>query len=951
MLKIVMCLILLVISLNIVCASDYTYNINMSSLPSSFTQMITLESNQDETLLLSYGNYISGPDSVELMANVPQETQVVVSIPKLNATKQTSQIRLSNSSTIDYTFNIINDPTEDDFWITSDKDDYFINETVFITLYGTNQTILDINISGCNESQSYKTTIESSTAFVIIPKCEDTYKIIADFSKQGKKIRKEKEIFARSKFSCQIESLPKLTFNESVTLNADIAGGKAPFYYRWTFPDESTNSNAKPKHAFTELGSQKVLLRIKDSRNEETYCDLNVDIKEETYDLELFVKDADRGSRIGDAEIEIEDTIKKTNKNGFTEFKNLEDGKYRIQVTRDGYEKYSERHYVDKDTEIVIELKKIEKELSLPTVNIRNVDDEQVVIAKDLRVIFDTSSTTTVDNCKMLVTEEGLLGYTITDEITNVTRNTNQELTAKLGNGDYLIKIGCENQDGIGYSPKYYITGKGFTEKKEKETINQIVKKDIAQANTKAIEENTKPFKEALASIKEAEKALKKGNEITIAFSKTLSYEKQIKDSITIITNLLDQAEGIESLNIAEENKASQRSKLLSQLHEIKAKTPKSITLKSKERVIEQVSVEKTEEAVNEFLASRGRTATKKEIKNMVSASREVQDSIITYTDVGHIQVEFLNGRKQLVSIIKKNYKIDGNLTKISVIENIPKSVANSVTEINFNMPYEIIKEDPIVRVDIKKNNDFIYYVDGEVSTDSLKSVRSIAFVDNPLHSSNFITGLAIFSGGVNFAKSGIFLIVFVVIALIGTSFITRGAAIKEYAEKSAKTIVSNIPKPQENKTNRGASDAIVLLTNAIEHIKNKNDSAAIKLYPEILKSYSRLNTGSKAEVQPIVNYLSTLVDVQYMSRLLDDAMTQIIEKRIDTRSDMCQNIESGYSNLSNSVASKIESKYNRYQRMLHLYTTRQTDKLNLMLERENGTYKESEINDVLFGR
>lgn len=952
MLQCMMFLIVLVFTINFSSATDYTYNINMSSLPNSFTQELSFQSQQNQTIEINYGKYISGPNSINLKSREEITIDATISIPPLNETTQISNITLSNSTTIEYEFNIINDPTEDDFWVTSDKDEYFVNETAFITLYGTKGTLIDINITGCNESQSYKTTIDSSTAFVIVPKCEDNYLVTADFSKLGTKIRKQKEIIAKEKFSCNIDSIPRLTFNQSVTLNSDIKGGKSSYYYRWTFPNGSTSNNAQPKHSFTNIGLQTIKLKVKDSRNEETYCDLAINVKEESYDLKINIRDSETNNRIGDAEVEIEDIIRKTNKNGFVLFKDLEEDKYRIEVKRNGYEKYSKRHTIDDDTELTINLTKINKELSLPNIRVKNVVQEQIIIARDLDVTFEVSSAKPVDNCKMLISQESLLGYTITDNINNVSRNKDLTLKAKIDNGNHLIKIACENQDGIAYSTEYKLIGRGFENKKETvSNINKNSNNEDSSKETASSDETIKPFKETLDALKKSQKTLSNGNEIAKDISNMLSFESNIKSSISTIMSLIEQAEAIEGLNIADENKRSQRAKLLKQLQEIKAKTPKGITLKSKERVIEQVSEEKTEKAIEEFITSRGRTVTKKEKSNMLQASREIQESIITYSDVGLIEIEYLNGKKELLSTIRKSYTISGNLSSIEIIETIPKSVANSATEINFNRPYEIIKEDPIVKIRINKDEKLLYFVEGEISTDSLKSVKSIAFVEAPNTQRNMITGLSIFNGGISFAKSGLFLIIFTVLALIGTSFITKGAMIKEYAGKTTDSIISNIPKPKTNNTKKESSQAIVLLTTAIEHIKNKNDNEAIKLYPNILKNYSKLDNNSKNEVKPIVSYLSQLVDIQYMSRLLDEAMTQIIESRIDTKSDMCQNIESAYSNLSESTASKIETKYSRYQRMLHLYTTRQSNKLKLMLERENGTYKESEINDVLFRR
>ena len=63
-----------------------------------------------------------------------------------------------------------------------------------------------------------------------------------------------------------------------------------------------------------------------------------------------------------------------------------------------------------------------------------------------------------------------------------------------------------------------------------------------------------------------------------------------------------------------------------------------------------------------------------------------------------------------------------------NLIELIPKSIAENVDDIELVFQTEIINPDPILRIDLQKTKDIVYYVNKRVSALEVQDTKSVLF-------------------------------------------------------------------------------------------------------------------------------------------------------------------------------------------------------------------------------
>ncbi|MGM5482102.1 MAG: hypothetical protein ACQESF_01440 [Nanobdellota archaeon] len=655
--------------------------------------------------------------------------------------------------------------------------------------------------------------------------------------------------------------------------------------------------------------------------------------KNSPYDLVIKAKFSDKD--LNDANVTINGITKKTNLYGKAKFKNIDDGNYEVAVEREGYDSVSKNIDVDGPSNFTIELKRddVDNKQNSAKLKILNVENDSIVNVNPLSVRFSVDSDVAVSYCRLLIQKSGLSGYRAYEKLDDISLSNKHELTGEISNGRHIVKIMCEGSSGIFYSPKYYLHGEGISNKK----VDSSSKKQVSGQDkvTDAGSSIDKEFSDFIKKAKNAKKNIK--NSGLKETARIFGLIDKINENIKDVEALKIKRRNLENLEVSQSDYNSKKREISKKFNSIKKSTPLSIEIIKNKKIIDPVTKQETEAAVEKYLAVNGKDEAG--IGTLTEASRDVQQDISTYGVFRHALVNYAANNSKVFSIIQKENKINKNLSKGFFVESIPEEFASSVEKINFLSHYELFNESFVKFEPMAK---ITYYVRGKVDFSVMTKAKTV-FVLPEGNSGNMLTGFS-FAGGLEKAKGSFIVIFLAIIGLVGSTLVVKNV---DYGK-----VKNSFPSLSFGARNIDNNNNFVdLLNNALGYLKENRGAEAVELYPKIIRGFDNLGEKSKNELQPMVSYLSSMVDIQYINKLIDKACRDMAEGQFNTCGDLCKEIEGCYSELPNYFAYRLKDKYEFYKYLLSLKNQRQNEKVRQVYERfYNGHVKEGQVDDRIFG-
>jgi hypothetical protein len=140
-------------------------------------------------------------------------------------------------------------------------------------------------------------------------------------------------------------------------------------------------------------------------------------------------------------------------------------------------------------------------------------------------------------------------------------------------------------------------------------------------------------------------------------------------------------------------------------------------------------------------------TLTGSKLSAFVDENVELQKLMTSLTKVKVVDIEYISGRKVTYTLLQKELQIKENISNATYLEVIPKEFAENVNETEILVDYEIIKDDPIISIDINKNPKFNYLIKKRILSKDAENIKSI-LISNKIKSKGLaqITGYSIFN-------------------------------------------------------------------------------------------------------------------------------------------------------------------------------------------------------------
>lgn len=189
-----------------------------------------------------------------------------------------------------------------------------------------------------------------------------------------------------------------------------------------------------------------------------------------------------------------------------------------------------------------------------------------------------------------------------------------------------------------------------------------------------------------------------------------------------------------------------------------------------------------------------GTSLDSNQLRSYTDASVQLQDHVSITLFVSAFRIFDANGVQKEYTYVRKTILLDDPKNKMKIVEIIPKSVAQSVSELEFEKEPIVLEQDPVVAydVDVLQQEKFSYVINRAVPLDDVKKSRTFVFntptadilgaskdnSSNNTTSTSSLTGYVTSVGllGIGGATDGILILVgIIIIVVLGVYYVRIG--------------------------------------------------------------------------------------------------------------------------------------------------------------------------------
>ena len=314
---------------------------------------------------------------------------------------------------------------------------------------------------------------------------------------------------------------------------------------------------------------------------------------------------------------------------------------------------------------------------------------------------------------------------------------------------------------------------------------------------------------------------------------KDIKLDKELDGAISELNSLKRDVESYKLQDLSEEELNKKISSATLKLNIIKKEIPEDITI-TNEKQVERVIDENTVQKIFLEYYSNSEYDYKKEIAETLKVIEEKNIKITS--NFYNLEIMYLDGTKKDLTLIEDVINpVIANTENLYLILSIPKEIAEKSSELKImNLEYDIIKDDPVISFN-SDSKEIIYYLNKEVSLDSLEDIiiSPLKAVNNEATDSG-ITGNSILGSASNGSWGIIALAIFAFILGIYFLRVKSETSIKPVLKimediKKVKELIKSGKEEEGKELYKLIKEEYKLLPEkekelAIENIKNMNE-------------------------------------------------------------------------------------------------------------------------------
>jgi len=426
---------------------------------------------------------------------------------------------------------------------------------------------------------------------------------------------------------------------------------------------------------------------------------------------------------------------------------------------------------------------------------------------------------------------------------------------------------------------KFTVEGGDETEETEEEVINEEFSVDYNYA-LEEIESILERMNNYATSEKEASDALELRQRLE-------RQRKELKQIRRDIFNLRYKTDSIEE----------EQDELTLRAESIKKGIIQDIRVVESDEYVKYPADEEIEELTRLYIEAHGITGKKKEIKNLISANKDLQKLLTVSTKNRIISLTYLNGTSAMITLIEKRMGTEPR-PGILAIESIPKEHIESADAITFLSDVEIM--DPLISV---LEDKLVYYVEGEISLEDLQGFKTfLTYEELNDFSQNSITGFAALGGITDIVDVKTSIVLSILLSLIVYLLFNTGifSFTKLKKLKAVSSVFSRFGKDREMQHKIGKARMLA---------KDKLVKEAQQEYISLQESFRKMPKDHRSRIKGSLIDLSHAINHAHLNCLVADAVEMLSMNRHDEASRMYPKVRSVASMLPTHMRKDAYSK------------------------------------------
>jgi PKD repeat protein len=750
------------------------------------------------------------------------------------------------------------------FNATLDKQQYIPGEIVFIDVQARPDAMHNITITGPGFRASY--TYNGSTYYVISPSSLGNYTV--NISLKYKNLSPEYIIRKFSLISNEVLTIAiganatEIIKNEAVAFSAAITGNKSTVSIKWDFNgDNLTDSTSRlVNYTYAAAGTYVVKLNVSDSDSSRLAV-ASITVRP-FYNITINATDRNQAA-ISSAVIELNGEKKSITP---TSQFSIPPKSYDLVISAPGYINKTASITISENSTLSYTLYRDDPHA--PLITLVSPEDNVTSTKSAVDLVFRVSDDTQA-NCTLL-----LYNSSRWLRLQSLVATAEHKFSLELGPGAYIWKVECTDEgDNINTSEmRVYTVSAGLTSDltaaSASERVDQIIMR-INDAIT-AIDDYGKVEQEAATTL-QLKDALEKA-------------KTELQRAVRDISNIKWRR-----LNASEEGAFIDEA--LNRISAIESNITTGITVIKSAKFVSYPDDAGIKEAAQAYLTWQLKQPAKTELDNYISENKGIQQGTIITTDYKVLELKTLSGAYKTITLLEKSVKYSGNMTDLLVVEVMPKTSINSANELTALFDYEVIKEDPVIRVELPENNAYAYYVESELTQVQAQAIQTVLLTKSLKLASKAPTGLAVLSlQGFKDPKIRFIIEVVIAIILLGV-YITYSRGLLKFSRQS-----------KEMKSLKALLEEIRAAMQQNNYDKSK------ELYKGIQQSFKQLKPDEKKHVYGEVAGLYHELDAKYVKKRIDEANVLLAHNQRAEALSVYSELTRVYKNLPQQYKQEIYS-------------------------------------------
>ena len=780
-----------------------------------------------------------------------------------------------------------------DFNVTLEKEKYNISESVKVTVLARENAAVNLSVylGGAMVHNDYITSYSPGfPIFVTKPiyniNKEGNYVIVATMIYKNN--TEDKLVYfsvvdnINSPLSVVISAnASNVNEGQHIRFSSSVTGGNGGITYNWKFGDGFTSTSSALTHWFNKNKTYEVNLTVKNAGFNAS--DRIVITVRKLFNV-TFIVTGEHNDYVKDSVVKFNGKEKNTSSTGMTSFK-VNKGSYDIKIFKENYEIFTNSTEVEKNKTIRVNLTLLKLDNIAPLIDLISPDHNKTIKGEKVEIKYRVRDSTQVD-CT-LYTNVDESWWTEQSQHLDIIGDSERTFTLNnLDNRAYQWKIECiDNYQNSRMSDSrlFYITG-GKEKSEDPEIIDSensiddlinIIQGTLLELDN--FDKNKNDASEALALEEQLEKAKK-------------NLERAKRDINNIVWRRLDETETEEL-----------RQSLLDAVDIIGKTTIKSFKIAESEEYVSYPSKEDVIDVSNKVMdaTKKAKDSTKKEFAKQ---NQDIQDYISITTRIKILDVEYISGVTGKISLVEKIITENDKLKKISLIEDIPKTLAANTSHINALFEFSVVQEDPVIKVELPIDS-YAYYFDRGFSIAQIKEIKTV-LVKEDMETSTGITGFAVFT---NLPKKLIetydirLIIEFIVILVLVLTYFAFSGGFNKLS-----LYIRHFGDYKHIK------EINVEVDDALAKLKENHYDKAKEIYTDINQIFKDLPKGLKKQVFGRIKILGARLNSYYINKLLDKADFNLEQKHKPEALSIYNKVRGLYKGLPKKFKLKVIERCNQ---------------------------------------